>query len=418
MIPPSRRQMYRHALALTSGSLVQAVVGLGTQILLMRLLMPSEYGTFAVVMAGCSLIQTLLSLRLNVLIIRLGHSPEEQRLAGLYQAALVWETVTCTLMAMVWLAVSDLLSVSALLLLGALALGQWVNQMVAFYERGMDYTRITMVETSSQLLGHVFAIILALAGAGAITLYLRELATIIFRTVIFAAIGALVWPKWRRPTMAELMDLWRRARAVWSEGILEGLFSRVVVLTSGSVGGMHGAGLFSQSQRLAMLPHQFLAPVVSRMSTNLFSRTQDPALRQRYALRLVSITCALLVPAVVTVWVWAPGLVPWLLGEHWREAGDVLRTLIGVIAFLSLFDLLRSFCYSQGLIWPVLVGRTTQIVLFLVPVLFFSIDRVETLGWLLSAAMAAGFLVLATLVATIRSGRASVASCRRDPPPP
>lgn len=407
MTPPVGRQMYRHALALTSGTMVQAVVGLGTQILLMRLLMPSDYGTFAVVLAGCSLIQTLLSLRLNVLIIRLGHSPDDECLAELYQAALVWETVVCTLAALAWLTISGLFSVPALMLLGSLALGQWVNQVVAFYERGMDYTRITMVETSSQLLSHVFAIALALAGAGAITLYLRELAAILCRTVIFAGIGALVWPKWRLPTMPDLMDLWHRARAVWSEGLLEGLFSRIVVLTSGSVAGIHGAGLFSQSQRLAMLPHQFLAPVVSRMSTNLLSRTKDPVLRRKYGLRLFGITCALLVPAVVTVWVWAPALVPWLLGEHWREAGDVLRTLVGVIAFLSLFDLLRSFCYSQGLVWPVLSGRAVQIAVFLIPVLVFSVDRIETLGWLLSAAMAAGFAVTAALVAMIRLGRAS-----------
>lgn len=391
MSPP----LLAHGIALTAGTVVQALAGLGTQIMLMRLLLPEDFGRFAVVFAGCGLVQTILSLRLNVLIIRLPE--QDHQTAALYQAALVWETVAAALVTLVWLLLADLLSLPVLTLVAALTIGQWVNQALAFYERRMDYRRITLVETGSQLAGHAIALALVFSGAGSLSLYLRELAAICCRLAGFAAIGALPRPVWRRPTLADWPTLWQHSRGIWSEGLLEGAFARLIILISGGLAGLHGAGLFAQSQRLAMLPHQFLSPVISRMSITLFSRTDQIAKRNQLLLRLGLGTALLMLPGIAVIWLWAPLLVPWLFGDNWREAGLVLRAMIGLVLFLSLFDLLRSFCYAHGWVRPILWGRAAQIAAFVLPTMVLGFGDTLGLAWSLSTAHAVGFLLVAVL---------------------
>lgn len=381
--------------ALTLGTLAQALAGFGTQIVLMRLLMPEDFGRFAIALAGCGLIQTLLSLRLNILIIRLAE--DDLHNAALYNAVLVWETAAASALAFLWLAVSGLLSGPILILLTSLTLGHWVNQAVTFYERGLNYARISLVETISQMVGHGSALALVLGGAGDVSLYLRELVITLCRLGAFAAIGALPIPVWRRPSWQAWHGVWCQTRAIWSEGILEGIFTRVVILVTGNLIGHHGAGLFAQSQRLAVLPHQFLSPVMARMSGTLFSRPDRIQDRNGLALRLALVTLMLMLPVVVATWFWAPSLVPWLFGENWNDAGFLLRAMIGVILFMSLFELMRSYCYGGKMIAPVVWARLMQILVFLLPLVWWSQITVQDLAWLLSAAHAAAFAVIVVL---------------------
>jgi len=395
MTSGSRSRSVFQGTALTIGTLVQVLSGFFTQLLLMRYLIPEDFGRFAVILAGGSLVQTFLSLRLNVLIIRL--QDDETHLHRLCSAALIWETAAATAVTLAWLGVAGLISTPVLILVASLTLGQWVNQAVAFYERGMAYGSIALVEAGSQVSGHAVALALLFSDAGPLCLYIRELTVVLVRLGAFGIIGALPKPYWRKPSMAALRELWRHSRGIWSEGILEGIFARTVVLVSGGLYGLHGAGLFAQSQRLAMLPHQFLAPVLSRMSVNLFSRSVCRDARNRLALKLATGAIALLSMAVAVTWFWARELVPWLFGEHWRDAGMVLRSMIGVIFFLSLFDLARSFCYSHGWVKPILIGRVVQIVVILMAFLILQNSDISHLGWLLSIAYASSFLVTTSL---------------------
>nr|CAM76656.1 GumJ protein [Magnetospirillum gryphiswaldense MSR-1] len=391
------------------GTAVQAATALAAQIFLMRQLMPHDFGQFAIVLASCGLVQTIVSLRLNILIIRLQTDDLSSHQAQLYQAALIWETLAAVVIALIWLAISDLISIPSLILLTALTIGQWINQISAFYERGMDYGRITLVETGSQLFGHVAALILVLSGMGAISLYMRELVAVCGKLAAYTAIGALPRPVWMWPRFQACREIWRETRGVWVEGILEGIFTRIVILSSGALTGLHGAGLFAQSQRLAMLPHQFLSPVVSRMSANLFNRTTDFDRRQYLAIRLGALTLALMLPAIAFIWLWGGDIVPWLFGDKWRSAAFVLRAMIGVILFLSLFELLRAFCYAHRWVRPVLWARTSQIAVFIVPVLLLQPQEVANLAWILSASFTAGFIVLAGhIVSLIRRNKANV----------
>ena len=389
---------------LTVGAIVQAVVGLGAQLVLMRLLLPDEFGEFAVVLAGASLAQVVLSFRLNVLIIRATDAEWTEDRRERYRAALVWETLAAASVTSAWLAAAGLLSAYALVLVAALAVGQWTNQSAAFYERTLAYRRIVAVETGGQIVGHVCAVALILTGAGVASLYLRELVVALARLGAFAWIGALSWPRVRSPRWNELRALAAEARALWIDGVMESGLARIIVLAAAGIGGAHGAGIFSQSLRLAIVPHQILSPVVVRMSANLFSRIADGARRRRLLTRMTLAILALLSVAAGLAIAFADPIVPILFGEHWRPAAQVIAAMAGVIVFLSGFDLLRAYCVSQHRMRLLLAGRVVQYAVFLAFCFaaIHSDDPISLLAAGLSLAYAGSFGLMALGVALTR----------------
>ncbi len=401
---------------LTGGAIVQALAGLGAQLILMRLLWPEAFGEFATVLASASLAQVVLSFRLNVLIIRLSDAELTEDRRERYRAALVWETLAAAAVTLILLASTDFLSVYAAILVASLAVAQWTNQAVAFFERTMAYRRIVAVETGSQIVGHAVAVALVLSGAGAAALYLRELIVSVLRLGAFARVGALSHPIVRLPRWAEIRTLAAEARGLWVDGILDSGFARIIILTAAGIGGAHGAGIFAQSQRMAIVPHQILSPVASRLSANLFSRTRDSAARRRLLTRMTLVMLALLLPAAGLVSAYADPLVPLVLGEHWRPAAGIIVAMLGVIVFFPAFELLRAYCVSQRRIRLVLAGRALQYAVFLTAaaIALRASDPILVLGGGLSAAYFSAFILLAGGLALPRLTSGPSAA---EPPP-
>lgn len=398
----TRRLLVGSGVALTAGALVQALAGFLAQLVLMRLLFPEDFGRFAVILAGCGLVQTVLSLRLNVLIIRLSDAEMTSERVSLYRAALVWESVASLVVTLIWLGFAGLIAPDSLALVAALALTQWTSQVVIFFERRMAYGRITLVETGSQMLGHGVAVALILVGAGAVTLYLREAVVALCRLAAYARIGALSPPEWRLPRWADMRVLANEVRVYWLEGVSEGGFTRLVVLCSGAMAGSHGTGLLAQSQRLALIPHQLIAPVLSRLSVNAFSRA-DAGQKRRLLALLLSGALALLGVAALLAVAFADPVVPFLFGEHWRPAAAILAALAGVVVFFPTFELLRGYCFALGLVNSIMWARAVQYAAFLIGAMLAwrAADPVPILALALSAAYGAAFALLG--VAALRS---------------
>ncbi|ARJ66575.1 hypothetical protein WV31_13300 [Magnetospirillum sp. ME-1] len=393
---PRFGEIVKGGMFLAGGGVVQALIAFGAQIVLMRLLRPEDFGEFAMVLAGCGLVQMVLSLRLNAQIIRAGEQALDGPTRVLYHSALCWETLLASLVTLVWLAAAGLISTLSLVLVLALTLGQWVNQALSFWERGMPYRQMAMVDTGALLVGHAASVGLVLAGAGAMALPLRELIVVLVRIGLLMRVGALGLFGWRWVRPDEWRRLVREAGDLWGEGLVEGGFARLVVLGSGWVGGAHGAGIFSQAMRLALVPHQFLSPVVNRMFANLFSRLETDGERRAVLLRGGGWTAAALVPgAALAVW-FADPLVPLLFGAHWAEASHVLAAMAGVILFYSLFELVRAYCLSRRLTRHVMVARAAQYAVFCAGLAWAaSGGGIQALSLALSLSYAAVFLVTA-----------------------
>ena len=398
-MPPAKREhsLVSGGVFLTVGAIVQAVAGLGAQLVLMRLLLPEEFGDFAIVLASAGLAQIVLSLRLHVLIIRLSDAELTETRRECYQAALVWETAAAAAVTLIGLAAAGLLSAYAMIMVAALAVAQWTNQSAAFFERTLAYRRIVAVETASQIVGHLAAVALVLIGFGAASLYLRELIAALARLGAFGWIGALSWPRCRLPRWPELRALAIEARGLWADGVMESGFVRIIVLAAAGLTNPHGAGIFAQSQRLAIIPHQILAPVVIRLSTNLFSRIDDARARRRLLVQMMLAVLASMALTAGLAAAFADPLVPMVLGEHWRPAATTLAAMAGVIVFYPGFELLRVYCATQRRMRLVLLGRSLQYLIFLAgcAIAAQADDPVLILSGALSLSYAGAFTLIA-----------------------
>lgn len=332
----------------------------------MRVLSPAEFGAFAVAMATIGLVIALLSPRLGILVIRARDAEYTEIFKIRLNSAITIESVGCLIAAIACLIFTRTADFWSLLLATTLATGHWLNSVTMFYERNLPYQGIAALEATSQLIGHAVAIILALAGCGIISLYLREAVVVLLRGVLLARLGAI--PRWRVcwVSIAEWRALLTEARVPWLDGVIDGAFQRCVVLAINGLLGLHGAGLFSQAYRLALVPHQILSPVVVRLAGNVFSRMESTTERRRTFLRVLAIVSVPLAIAAMLAWLLGELIVPVIFGPNWIDAGPVFAAMAGIIFSFSTFELARSYCLAQRLHRLLLLGRSVQYICFAV----------------------------------------------------
>jgi O-antigen/teichoic acid export membrane protein len=391
------RQVFTSGAWFTLGSAFQALVAFAANLVLVRHLMPEQFGRFAVVQAGAGLVLSVLSLRMGAVIIR---TPEVQMTRVMRErlfSVLTMETVVCFAVLAAWGVISGMGQPMDVVLIGAMVLNSWTANNRAFYERGMDYRRLAAVETSVHLGGHVFAVALVIAGMGAQSLYLREMFFAAMGLLALARMGGLSWYRLRWPSWAEWRAVLRDVRGIWLDSMLENAHQRLVILLVNSVAGLAGAGLFFQAQRLAVVPHQFLMPLVSRVAGTWFGRTEDGHERRSGRAKFLLLLTPMLVLAALLAWLLADPVVPWLFGPNWAPAAPLLVSLAGLIVFLSLFEVLRSYAVASKLIRLLLAARVMQFVgllLPLAPVLWGGALGLEDLGHALSWSYALAFASL------------------------
>ncbi len=382
---------------LVSGNVLQALIAFGVNLVLVRYLLPEDFGRFALVFAAASLIYGLVSLRINVLIIR---APEERFAAEdreRYFAALLLETLVATAVVLGWLYLFTDPTGWELALVLAIGLRHWTDHNKAFFERSMPYKSLATVETGASTGSHLLSLVLVLSGVGAIVLFIREIFLSLVTLIGLYLIGGLTFMKLRFPTIAEMKRIVGEAKGIWLDGVLEGSFQQVTILLAGHIGGERIAGFFFQAQRLAAVPQQFLAPIVIRLAANWFGRTENPPDRQRGRDKLLLVLAGpLIIAGMMTFWLADP-IVPWLFGANWAQTAVLFQAMAGAVIFISLFEVLKVFCWTTNQTKVLLGGRFAQYTgLFVLTGAGFQgyVGFNLGLSWGLSAAYALAFAVM------------------------
>ncbi len=352
---------------LAFGQVFQALLAFGVNLVLVRYIFPGEFGRFAFALAGASVVYSLISPRINVLIIRMPEAAYDDKAKDLFFSAMTLETLAATLIIFVWLAVSGNAGLWEILLVSAVGLRHWTDLNKTFFERDMPYRELAILETGASTGGHVVALAMVLSGFGWIVLIIREAVISIINLWGLQRVGGLTLRRLKWLSLDEWRALFREARGVWVDGVLEGNFQRLTILLAGFLGGEATAGLFFQAQRLAVVPHQVLAPIIQRVMANWFGRTEDApariAGRNRF---LLVVSVPLLVAGILTV-LFADPVVPWLFGENWARVANIVAAMCGMVSFYSLFEILKTYCLSARQSKKLFAGRVVQYVGLLVP---------------------------------------------------
>ena len=381
---------------LTSSTAVQVLVAFAANLVLVRLLTPEEFGRFALVFAGAQLAFSILTMRINVLIIRTADAQFTEARRTLYASAITIESAFALLVALAWSSLFDGAGPWDLLLVLSVGISHWLNQNKGFYERKMPYRRLALIEMLAAAAAHCLSVVLAVSGAGVLALYLREVFLVAANTVGLWLVGGITWLPLRLPSRAEVRRLVAEVRGVWLDSMLEASFYRLNILVTGALLGERGAGLLFQAQRLAVVPHQFLTPLVARIAPNWFGRLEENRRQVEGRRRLLLLLSPPLVAGALVTALFAEPMVGLVFGDQWRDAAPAFAALAGMVLFLSLFDAIRGYCLSAARTRVLFGARVAQYALYgaiLAPMLLGGQPVLSQVGLALSGAFAGAFLV-------------------------
>ncbi|HEC14836.1 MAG TPA: hypothetical protein ENI72_03665, partial [Rhodospirillales bacterium] len=160
---------------LVFGQAFQALVAFAVNLVLVRYIFPNEFGRFALILAGASIAYSIVSPRINVLIIRTKDLDYDDTAKDRFFSAMTFEALAATSIIFFWLAVTGEAGFWESALVGAIGLRHWTDQNKAFYERTMAYRQLALIETGVATVGHLSALFLILTGAGWSVLFIREI---------------------------------------------------------------------------------------------------------------------------------------------------------------------------------------------------------------------------------------------------
>ena len=352
---------------LAFGQIFQALLAFGVNLVLVRYIFPDEFGHFALALAGASVVYSVISPRVNVLIMRRSEADYDDKAKDLFFSAMTLETLAATLIILFWLAVSGNAGPWEILLVGAVGLRHWTDLNKTFFERTMPYRQLAVLETGAATGGHLVTLAMVLSGFGWIVLVVREAVISIINLWGLRRIGGLTLRRFQFLSWAEWQALFKEARGVWLDGVLEGNFQRLTILLAGLFGGEATAGLFFQAQRLAVVPHQVLSPVIHRVLANWFGRTEDETDRIAGRNRFLMLVSVPLLAAGILTALFSDPVVPWLFGKNWARVADIVAAMCGMVTFYSLFETLKTYCLSARHSVKLLGGRVVQYGGLLVP---------------------------------------------------
>ena len=394
----SRRDVKAGATTLLVGQVVQVIIAFAANLVLVRYIAPEGFGRFAITLATASLIVSLLSIRVNSLIIRVPDGELTRHLEELYFSYLTIETFVALIAGMVWIALAGNAGSLEFSLVVLVCVQHWIHQNKSFFERGMPYVRLGLIETGCSVFANLATVCAAFTGAGVVALYIREFILTVTLFVSLAVLGGLTWRRLRWLSRTEWSDIIREGRGIWLDGVLEGSYQRIAILLAGLVGGDRGAGFFFQAQRLAILPNQLLSPLIGRLAVNLFGRENRPERRKQLRNRQLAMLVPILVLATVLTVLFAVPAVTWVFGATWIKSADLLVAFAGVIMFTSLFEILKSYCFITQSMRTLFLGRVAQyLMLGALPILVgigLVGDQTTALAISISLGWAAAFLVV------------------------
>ena len=345
-------QAARSGALVAAGRVLQGIVSLGSVAVLARILTPSEFGVFAMVLPLALIVGMTLNRGLHVAVMH------EARLRPGQVSGLFWVAIPFNLLLLAAMALSaPLLAVLyreprvtpvALLWTAALALQALAAFPEALLKREMKFGVLTAIDTAGMAVGVTTAIWAASSGWTGIALVLQVLTWNAAKCV-----GAVIAARWVPSRPARHLDVdpviqrlmgygadFGIARAVYWLGRQ---VDRVVV---GYVSGAAVLGFYDGARRWSWYPFQELFLSLTDVVVASLSRARHDAVRFReYCRRGFTAFLALPLPAIAFVGLEAELVVRVLLGERWLDAVPMVRIMC-VAAMFDSVGRLTSWLYA------------------------------------------------------------------------
>ncbi len=327
----------------------------GTTILA-RILLPEDFGTFAVVTLLINLVGPIADFGLGPALIQQAERPTQKQISTVFFLQI---TIATALMLLVWLLapfIAGLVSGSTLDLEAMIRVAAIVLPMAAIrslpaamMSRVLRFGPLATIEVVQTLVYFVTAIVLALNGYGAWSFVWALIGNFLSGTILvrFAWQGRVTL-EFDRVDARRIIKFGIPFQAT---GLLISSREAMVPLFGGLAGGLAAIGYLNFGFRLGRLAGS-VDEVIGRVAFPVFSRLQTDSDRLGRALTWTIETMALMLTFLLS---WsiavAPSLIPFVFTERWRPAVEVFQ-----LVALATFALVPGN-FVRGLAFATAQGR-------------------------------------------------------------
>ncbi len=315
------------------------VVSLVVQIVLARILAPSDFGTMAVMVVFSNLGTTFMLSGLNTAIIQ-KKNLEQSDPSSAFWLSFIISLIFCVLIWLVAPAIASFYQTAALVdPLRALSLtvviGSLSSMQTALITRALNFKLIFVASSISLILSAATGIAIALAGGGIWSLVCQQLCMSIVNCIALTA-----QTKWLpgfvfSPTNAK--KLYAFGWKLMVSGLLESIYQSLSDLIVGKLFNTSQLGFFSQGRKYPQAIGWALDAAMQPVILSSVSKLQEDlkGARQFVAASLRS-ACFIVMPSMFFLAACSHTLVPLLLGEQWRPIIPIFQLFAVTYAFISI----------------------------------------------------------------------------------
>ena len=372
---------------------------------LARVLGPDEFGVFAIATVTMLAVLSFNELGVSLAIVRW---PEDAR--GIAPTVNLISVASSALLTGLVVAVAPLLStalgdVRATPVVQVMAVAILINGLVAtpaaILQREFKQKERAIADQVNAWLGALVALVLALAGWGAMSLAIGRITGSLVSSVLLWRWSPIPYRfGWDRTVARKLMRFGVPLAASSIVVFGAGYADQVIV---GSQLGALALGFYVLAFNLASWPLSIFSQPLRQVAPAVFSKLQqDNEGMVRNFTRTLAMLSAVAIPACLAISGAAEPVIEFIYGAKWRPAADVLVYLAILAAIRIWIELVYDYLVVLGKSMAVLM---TQLLWFVaaVPAMLWLVDARGAEGAALGQLLVAGFVVLPTYLLILRT---------------
>lgn len=363
----------------------QTFLGVGVNVILARLLPPSDFGTLALAMVFISFAELISSIGLGPSIVQ-RRRLTERHLQVATTLSLIMGIVLVGLFMICADAVALFFNEPKLALAIRILAASMFFSSIAAPSRGvlirrMDFRRLAVVDIGAYALGFAaVSITLALCGFGFLSLVIGSVAA-----NVISAVAVLFLQPPRLPLSLsgqEARDLLGFGGGFSLNSTINHLAANVDYLVVGKFLSMGSLGLYTRSYQLVTMP---LTKIAATMSSALFPSyaeiQEDRELLARAYFRAVNATALATFPILIVCAVASDAIIVGLYGIAWSGAADVFRILCLAGMLKAVFHLAGAVVQATGNVYAEVKCQLVYLSVLTVGCLVAVQSGIEAVGW-------------------------------------
>jgi PST family polysaccharide transporter len=327
------------------------VINVVGRVVLARLLWPEAFGFFTLAFAVAFGVKLAVQLQIEAAIIQ-RRNLDDDLLSTAHWSLMALSGAGALLLAGLAKPIGDLLTQPATVpLLRFLSLYLLIDGAGgvprAWLLRDMAFRKLTWVGLGSEGAGTVIAVAAALLGAGALSLAIHAIVTILIEVALLWA--AIEWRPRRHWRSDELKELFRFGWPLVGRRGIDYLVQQGDRFVIGYVFGAGALGLYAVALRLVERVIDRIDAIFDRVAFPVFTHTRDdPRRTRRGFLDAVRLQAVVIFPLAIGLGFLARELIPVVLGSRWTSAGPLMVLVACRAAIASLGVLPRAVLLAAG----------------------------------------------------------------------